>query len=137
MRGLAVVMCLIAGSAQAGGMLFDCQMHDSLKRGDWVAQRLLVDLNRSGQADVTDSHTVGYTGGPVPLRVGREGDVALLNWTVDIPDDAFVNGKHPLALKTEVEYRARLNVKTGKITVRAMAPGVQDRAAGRCQAQRY
>lgn len=126
-RKLCAFALLIASSTMAvaaapqtrDSLLVDCTMTPSKKGGDWIAPRYLFTVHRNGNVFVVDQVGLYMSDHSLPAKIYRKGDKLRLEWSIGLKREQF---EHSARLEEEVidlHYLAKLNIKSGKITVKA------------------
>lgn len=120
-----LVSATTATTAQAAGVLYDCDITKKQKKVEWISPKLILIFPEKGQPQVYDSIVLHFYGKPVPVKVTRRGDNLMARWTLKgVRDDQQQLAPH-------FDYSAKINTKTTGVHVTANPVSYPNRWTGR------
>lgn len=120
----ALILTCAAATANAGGVLYECDM-TQLKRGKgWISEKIAIVLHDNGAASVSDSMVLRVSSVPVAAQSVRNTSSKLVvKWVIR----NYTNGSNQTTPYFDYEAIIR---KNGKISVYASPDGYPDRFSG-------
>lgn len=115
--GIAALGMVVASTALAKGVLYDCDINQRDKRVDWVSPRLVVIVPENGAVSVIDGAILHFKGKPIPARLRDTKNKLKVRWSLQSIKDSR-NTNIP-----NFAYSAQISKSTNKVRVTAKALG--------------